>query len=71
MTNRIAHTTANGTPLDRIMDDQGRRSQWLARRVGVSESLVRYWRSGERRITERFLPSVAQALGISVEELQS
>lgn len=70
MTKRIAHTTEHGTPLDRIMDDQGRRSQWLARKVGVSESLVRYWRNGGRRITEHHLPLVAVELGVSVEELQ-
>ena len=68
MTNRIAHTTSN-TPLARLMDDQGRRSLWLAQRVGVSQSLVRWWRLGERSITAKHLPAVAEALGVTVEEL--
>ena len=68
MTNRIAHTTSN-TPLARLMDDQGRRSLWLAQRVGVSQSLVRWWRRGERSITAKHLSAVAEALGVTVEEL--
>ena len=69
MAKRIELSTPNSSPLDRIMDDQGRQSQWLARRMGVSDSLVRYWRTGARRITEQHIARVADALGVSVEEL--
>lgn len=73
MTNRIAHTTSNGTlpatPLDGIMEEQGRQNQWLARKVGVSHALVSFWRSGDRSLTKRHIAAVADALGVSVEDL--
>jgi hypothetical protein len=58
------------TPLDRIMAEQGRRSDWLARTANVSTSLVRFWRLGQRSISERHLPIVAGALGVEPDDLR-
>lgn len=69
MTKRIAHTTLNSTNLDRVMDEQGRRNDWLAQEMKVSVSLVTRWRNGQRRV-EQYIPELARVLGVSPDEIR-
>ena len=55
----------------RIMDAQGRRNDWLAARVGLSESSITRILQGSRPINEQFAQSAADALQIPMEFLLS
>lgn len=46
------------------MDEQGRKRTWLARKVGVSESFVRFILSGERTVSPELAERIATALGV-------
>jgi transcriptional regulator with XRE-family HTH domain len=52
------------THLKAIMDEQGRKRSWLARKVGVSESFIRFILSGERTVSEEVAERIATALGV-------
>lgn len=57
------------TPLRRIMEDEGRRQSWLARRVGIDQSEL------SRIVNRGLIPpeqvrcAIAEALGRTVDEL--
>ncbi len=57
-------TRYQSTNLDRVLADQGRKQRWLARRVGVSESLVSMLISGERTISADMAERIAAALDV-------
>lgn len=43
---------------------------WLARRVGVNRSTVRYWAENKVAPKAKYHPAIAQALGLELEEVQ-
>lgn len=59
------------TALDQVMEEQGRRNDWLADIVGVHPSLVTRWRNGERTPGADKQPTIALALGRSSHDLFS
>ncbi len=58
-----------GTHLREVLDRLERSDRWLARKMGVSPSLVTRVISGERSITERFVRKACEALGMAPEDL--
>lgn len=54
-------TAAN---LGAVLRDQGRFQRWLARQVGVSESLISYVIRGERTLGKREAERISQILGV-------
>lgn len=41
----------------------------LGRRIGVSRWVVSYWMSGKGSPRSKYIPNIAEALGITVEEV--
>lgn len=46
------------------MDEQGRKRTWLARKVGVSESFIRFILSGERTVSPELAEQISTTLGV-------
>ena len=61
--NRTPHGLDADT-LSRILEEQGRRQDWLAKQVGVSPSNVTRWCNGTLPIGEEYLDKIALALDI-------
>ena len=57
------------TRLAEVLEEQGRRREWLATRTGVSPALVTYICQGKRNPSPIFRAKAAEALGISEAEL--
>jgi transcriptional regulator with XRE-family HTH domain len=57
------------TELERILEEQGRRRDWLAARIGCSPALVTMVAKGQRRPSPEFRAKAAEALGIDPTEL--
>lgn len=58
----------HGTALARIMDEQGRRSTWVAQQLRVDKSTVSRWKTGTRPIPQRRKLELARLLGESLDE---
>lgn len=52
------------TNLAAILEEQGRRKDWLASEAGISPALVTLLLSGERRASEEVARRIAKALGV-------
>ncbi len=52
------------TGLKAVLAAQGRRQDWLARQVGVSEQLISSALSGRRNLTREVAERVANVLGV-------
>lgn len=52
------------TPVERVLDQQGRSVSWLARQTAVSQTYAWRMLKGERPITEDFKAATARALGV-------
>lgn len=52
------------TKLATVLHEQGRRQEWVAERMGVSQALVTRWINGERRISYDNLTRLADLLGV-------
>lgn len=50
--------------IEQIIEEQGRRRNWLAQRLGVSPSMVTLLLKGERRWTAEYRRAAAEALQI-------
>lgn len=57
------------TRLQRIMAEEGRRSNWLAEQVGVGEGAVSMWLSGKRMPRHSHMARVAAALRRNVQDV--
>ena len=57
------------TPLARARFERGMNQRQLSRAINVSPSLVSLWESGCRRPHSRFYPLLAQALGMSCDDV--
>lgn len=57
------------TPIERVLDQQGRSMSWLARKAGVSVSYAWRMLNGERPLTDEFRTAAAEALGVPVDIL--
>lgn len=55
--------------LREYMKREGIGQRELARRLGVSESLVSLWMSGARQIGKQSAPAVAHLLGVAVTDI--
>lgn len=58
-----------GTKLAEVLEEQGRRRDWLAAQTGVSAPLVTLICQGKRRPSSRFQQRAAHALGLTTDEL--
>jgi transcriptional regulator with XRE-family HTH domain len=58
-----------GERLAKLRKEQGLTQTQLAEMLGVSQQQVASFEAGRRRVTIAMLPSVARALGVSIEEL--
>ena len=45
--------------IERILEADERDWAWLARRLGISKSLITRWKKGERKITEKHKKAMA------------
>lgn len=52
------------TPVERVLDKQGRSMAWLARKANVSVSYAWRMLKGERPLTSEFRAAAAEALGV-------
>jgi transcriptional regulator with XRE-family HTH domain len=57
------------TPVERVLDKQGRSVAWLARQTDVSVSYAWRMLKGERPITAEFKAMAAEALGVPADLL--
>jgi transcriptional regulator with XRE-family HTH domain len=57
------------TPLKRILEDEGRKQAWLARRLGVTRGTVGAWANGIRVPAPEVRARVAELLGREVAEV--
>ena len=57
------------TPLKRILDEEGRRQDWLARQLNVDESAVSRWVRGVHVPSEPNRRAIAEALGRNVDDV--
>lgn len=53
-----------GTKIKIVLMEQGRRQDWLANQVGVSQSTVTRWLKGELPIRSDHATKIAQVLGV-------
>lgn len=54
------------THLKTVMDEQGRKRAWLARKAGVSESMVRFILAGERTASHDVASRISLAVGVPI-----
>ena len=52
-----------------VLDTQGRRREWVATRLGVSQSTVSLWCSGKRAIPPARVRELADLLGVHEEDI--
>ena len=52
------------TTVERVLDEQGRRLIWLARKAKVSASYASLMLAGKRPLTPEFKAAAAEALGV-------
>lgn len=57
------------TRLAEVLDEQGRRRDWLADRTGVSPATVTLVAQGKRTPSAEFRAKAAEALGVSERDL--
>lgn len=57
------------TKLAQVMETQGRRWDWLAQELGVSQTLVSMWKRGTQPIAAHHIPVIAQKLGVHEEDI--
>lgn len=60
---------ADITPVEQVLDKQGRSMSWLARKADVSVSYAWRMLKGERPMTNEFRVAAAEALGVPEEIL--
>lgn len=60
--------TKFSTPLERVMDAQGRKQVWLAEQVGYQPRAVRAWMRGKRVPKRPVAEKVAELLGVPMRE---
>lgn len=53
-----------GTTLNQILKKQGRRQDWFAEQVGVSQATVTRWCSGSHEIGDEYVERIATILGV-------
>lgn len=58
------------TPLDRLLTLSGRSRRWLAGRLGIDESLVSRYATGDRRMPAETAQEIAEILNVPVEWLR-
>ena len=56
-------------PVARLVREQGRQKQWVARQIGVSPSEMTRILRGDRVLTLPQAQRLAQALGVTIEDL--
>lgn len=56
-------------PVARLIREQGRQKQWVARQIGVSPSEMTKILRGDRVLTLPQAQRLAQALGVTIEDL--
>lgn len=52
------------TPVERVLEQQGRSIAWLSRKAGVSVAYAWRMLKGERPLTSEFKAASAEALGV-------
>ncbi len=50
--------------LKQVIDETGRKKGWVAEKMGVSNSLVSLWISGNRRVLQKYRKRLAEVLGV-------
>ena len=55
--------------LQLVLEEQGRRKDWVAHRLGVSQGTVTRWCSGERVIPHARVRELADLLGVHEEDI--
>lgn len=60
----------SSTGLARILDEQGRRRMWVARKLGVDPTTVTLWCQGKREIPPARVVELAELLGVSPAEIR-
>ena len=53
-----------------IIEEQGRKPSWIARKLGVSPSTVTLWHQGKREIPAARVKQLAELLGVSQEAVR-
>ena len=57
------------TGIAKVLDEQGRKSRWLASQLGLAESTIWAWRTGHSTPPKNMQKRVAEVLGVSVDDL--
>lgn len=65
----VPHMERPRTKLASVLNEQGRRQDWVATELGVSQALVTRWLNGERRISYERLSKLAKLLNVREEEI--
>lgn len=60
---------ANLKNLNKVIDDQGRRKDWIAKKLGVKPPQVTYMLKGERKFNDLQLMILAKILGVPVNKI--
>lgn len=53
-----------GSTLSQILRAQGRRQDWFAQQVGVSQATVTRWCAGSHEIADEYVERIAEVLGV-------
>lgn len=53
-----------GTKVKTVLTEQGRRQDWLANQIGVSQSTVTRWLKGDMTIGQEHANAISSLLGI-------
>jgi transcriptional regulator with XRE-family HTH domain len=61
----------DGNKIKLVLDEQGRRQEWLAARLGVTPTTVNRWLKGKRRIDMASANRIAQELNVPLFFLMS
>lgn len=56
--------------LEKILKEKYLTPAWLARRIGVNRATVIYWIQRKNNPREKYYPAIAQALGITEDEVK-
>jgi len=67
--NRVRNNVGDGAKLSRLMDEQGRRGDWVATKLGVSQATVSLWRNGKQPIPWYWVRPLAEVLGVDEDAL--
>lgn len=52
-----------------ILDETGQKQAWLAKKLNLDPSSISRWVLGKRRIPQRYVPDIADALGVDPRRL--